>query len=266
MERQRELAIRRALGSSRWRVMQPVFLESMLVALIGGAAGVMLAFPTVRVLVAMAPKELPRTSEIHLNVWVLGFALGLSVMTAVLSAMLPAMRAAKVDPAEALKSDSSRGMTRHGAGLLRDGLVVAEVAATFVLAVGAGLLLRTMMTLNARDMGYETRQMLVVDADAPATKETGCAASGGEFNQLFVELGQLPGVERVAGVMGLPTGIYGSNGYYETRGGLPVDADHPAWSHFSVASPGVLRDDGDSAEARDGILARRTRMRARWWR
>ncbi len=240
MERQRELAIRRALGSSRWRVMQPVFLESMLVAIIGGTAGVLLAFPTVRVLVAMAPQELPRTNEIHLNLRVLGFALGLSVVTAVLSAMLPAMRAAKVDPAEALKSDSSRGMTRHSAGLFRGGLVVAEVAATFVLAVGAGLLLRTMMTLNARDMGYETRQMLVVDADAPAQGETDARKAVQKFNDVFAQLGQLPGVERVAGVMGLPTGIYGSNGYYETRGGLPVDADHPAWSNFSVASPGYF--------------------------
>jgi putative ABC transport system permease protein len=240
MERQRELAIRRALGSSRWRVMQPVFLESMLVAIIGGTAGVLLAFPTVRVLVAMAPQELPRTNEIHLNLRVLGFALGLSVVTAVLSAMLPAMRAAKVDPAEALKSDSSRGMTRHSAGLFRGGLVVAEVAATFVLAVGAGLLLRTMMTLNARDMGYETRQMLVVDADAPAQGETDARKAVQKFNDVFAQLGQLPGVERVAGVMGLPTGIYGSNGYYETRGGLPADADHPAWSNFSVASPGYF--------------------------
>ncbi len=240
MERQRELAIRRALGSSRWRVMQPVFLESVLVALIGGAAGVLLAFPTVRVLVAMAPKELPRTSEIHLNGWVLGFALALSVVTAMLSAMVPAMRAAKVDPAEALKSDSSRGMTRKSAGLLRDGLVVAEVAATFVLAVGAGLLLRTMMTLNATDMGYETRQMLVVDADAPATREVDALRAVQTFNELFASLGQLPGVERVAGVMGLPTGTYGSNGYYETRGGLPVDPDHPAWTNFTVASPGYF--------------------------
>ncbi len=240
MERQRELAIRRALGSSRWRVMQPVFLESMLVALLGGVSGVLLAFPAVRLLVAMAPKELPRTSEIHVNPWVLGFALGLSVVTAVLSAVLPAMRAAKVDPAEALKSDSSRGMTRQSAGLLRDGLVVAEVAATFVLAVGAGLLLRTMITLNTRDMGYETRQLLVVDADAPAQKEMDAQRAVRQFNELFVQLAQLPGVERVAGVMGLPTGIYGSNGYYETRGGLPVDADHPAWSNFSVASPGYF--------------------------
>jgi putative ABC transport system permease protein len=240
MERQRELAIRRALGSSRWRVMQPVFLESMLVALIGGVAGVLLAFPTVRVLVAMVPKELPRTSEIHLNGWVLGFALALSVVTAVVSAMVPAMRAAKVDPAEALKSDTSRGMVRRGTGLLRDGLVVAEIAATFVLAVGAGLLLRTMMTLNATDMGYETRQMLVVDADAPATRQVDSLRGVGMFNQLFAELRELPGVERVAGVMGLPTGTYGSNGYYETRGGRPVDPDHPAWTNFTVASPGYF--------------------------
>lgn len=240
MERQRELAIRRALGSSRWRVMQPVFLESVLLALVGGVAGVLLAFPTVRVLVAMAPKELPRASEIHLNFWVLGFALALAFATAVLSGMLPALRAAKVDPSEALKCDASRGMTRHGAGRLRDGLVVAEVAATFVLAVGAGLLLRTMMTLNARDMGYQTRQLLVVDADAPATKEADSLHVVSVFEQLFEQLRGVPGVERVAGVMGLPTGTYGSNGYYEARGGLPIDPDHPAWSNYTVASPGYF--------------------------
>jgi len=240
MERQRELAIRRALGSSRWRVMQPVFLESVLLALIGGVAGVLLAFPTVHVLVAMAPKELPRSSEIHLNLWVLGFALALAFATAVMSAMLPALRAAKVDPSEALKCDASRGMTRHSSGLLRDGLVVAEVAATFVLAVGAGLLLRTMMTLNARDMGYQTRQLLVVDTDAPATKEADGIRATQQFNDLFGKLRGLPGVERAAGVMGLPTGSYGSNGYYEARGGLPIDPDHPAWSNFTVASPGYF--------------------------
>ena len=240
IERQRELAIRRALGSSRWRVMQPVFLESILVALLGGIAGVLLAFPLVRVLVAMAPKELPRASEIHLSPWVLGFAFALSLATAVVSAILPAMKAAKVDPAEALKSDSSRGATRRNSSFLRDVLVVAEIAATFVLAISAGLLLRTMMTLQTNDMGYETRQMLVVDADAPITKEMDSIQVVELFNQLFVNLRGLPGVEHVAGVMGLPTGNYGSNGNYEIQGGLPVDPDHPAWSNFTVSSPGYF--------------------------
>ena len=188
MERQRELAIRRALGSSSWQVMQPVILESLLVSLIGGAAGVLLAFPAVRVLVDMAPKDLPRTNEIHLNGWVLGFTLALSVLTALASSVLPALKAAKVDPAETLKQDASRGMTRQGASMLRDGLVIAEVAATFVLAVGAALLLHTMMALIDRDMGYQTRQLLVVDADAPAHSGQDAQRVMRQFNGLFAQL------------------------------------------------------------------------------
>jgi len=244
MERQREIAIRKALGSSRGQVMQPVILESLQVSLIGGAAGVLFAFPAVRVLVAMAPKELPRANEIHLNGGVLVFTLALAVLTALVSSMLPALRAAKVDPAEALKYDISRGMSRHGASRLRDGLVVAEVAATFVLAVGAGLLLHTMMTLMARDLGYETRQLLVVDADAPAHSEEDAHRAVQQFNELFGRLASVPGVAGVAGIMGLPTGLYGSNGYYTVTGAGPVNVNHSPYADFSVASPGYFETMG----------------------
>jgi putative ABC transport system permease protein len=244
MERQREIAIRKALGSSGWQVMQPVILESLLVSLIGGAAGVLLAFPAIRVLLAMAPKELPRAAEIHLNGWVLAFALGLAVLTALVSSVLPALRAWRVDPAEALKQNTSRGMSRPGAARLRDGLVVAEVAATFVLAMGAGLLLHTMWRLTARDMGYETRQLLVVDADAPAHTEQEEHRAVQQFNAIFAELATVPGVEHVAGIMGLPTGNYGSNGNYNARGGLTAEPGHAPWSNFSVASPGYFRTMG----------------------
>jgi predicted permease len=241
MERQREIAIRKALGSSRKQVMQPVIVESLLVSLIGGAAGALLAIPAVHALVAMAPSELPRAAEIHLSGWVLAFTLVLAVLTALASSLAPALRAAKVDPAGVMKQDSSRGMSRHGAAKLRDGLVMVEVAATFVLAMGAGLLLHTMMALRARDMGYLTRQLLVVDADAPAHTEEDAHREVQQFNELFGELAAVPGVERVAGVMGLPTGNYGSNGYYQTRGGLPVASGHEPSSVFSVASPGYFQ-------------------------
>ena len=241
MERQRELAIRRALGSSSRQVMQPVILESLLVSLIGGAAGVLLAFPAVRVLVEMAPKDLPRTNEIHLNGWVLGFTLALSVLTALASSVLPALKAAKVDPAETLKQDASRGMTRQGATMLRDGLVVAEVAATFLLAVGAALLLHTMMALIDRDMGYQTRQLLVVDADAPAHSEQDARRAVQQFNGIFAQLAAMPGIKHVAGIMGLPTGAYGSDGYYTATGAGPVDVNHSPHADFSVASPGYFQ-------------------------
>ncbi len=241
MERERELAIRRALGSSSRQVMQPVILESLLVSLIGGAAGVLLAFPAVRVLVDMAPKDLPRTNEIHLNGWVLGFTLALSVLTALASSVLPALKAAKVDPAETLKQDASRGMTRKGATTLRDGLVVAEVAATFVLAVGAALLLHTMMALSDRNMGYQTRQLLLVDADAPAHSDQDAQRAVQQFNGIFAQLAAMPGIKHVAGIMGLPTSAYGSNGYYTVTGAGPVDVNHSPYADFSVASPGYFQ-------------------------
>lgn len=240
MERQREIAIRKALGSNRWQVMRPVVLEGLLVSLLGGAAGVTLAFPAVPILVAMAPKELPRAGEIHLNGWVLAFTLGVSLATALVSSLLPAMRAAKANAAEAMKQDAARGMEQRNTRRLRDGLVIAEVAATFALTVGAGMLLRTMTKLMKQDMGYQTRQLLVVDADAPAHADQDYGRVLAQFGNLFGELDKLPGVVKAAGAMGLPTGPYGSNGYYSPRGGLPVDPQHKPYANFTVASPGYF--------------------------
>ncbi|HTU33331.1 MAG TPA: ABC transporter permease [Candidatus Acidoferrum sp.] len=244
MERQREIAVRKALGSSRWRVVQPVLIESLLVSLIGGTAGLLLAFPVVHALVAMAPRELPRASQIHPNGSVLALSLGIAVLTALLSSTLPALSAGAVDPAGALKRDTSRSAGRRETKAFRDSLIVAEVTATFTLAVGAGLLLHTMVNLMATDMGYETREMLVVDADAPAHSTEDCLRVIGQFNTIFTQLATLPGVERVAGIMGLPTGIYGSNGYYNTRGGSADDRFNKASADFSVASPGYFQTMG----------------------
>ena len=244
MERQREIAIRKALGSSRWQVMRPVVLESLLLAVLGCIAGILLAMPAVRMLVAIAPAQLPRASEIHLNGWVLAFTACISMLTALLASILPAMRAAKVNAADAMKQDASRGMDRKGSARLRDGLVVAEIAATFVLAVAAALLLRTMSTLMTSELGFDSRQMLVVDADNPAHTEDDYRRMLHQFDEIFAKLGAAPGVESVAGVMGLPMGPYGSNGNYNTRGGLPVEPHHAPEAIFTVASPGYFQTMG----------------------
>jgi putative ABC transport system permease protein len=246
LDRQRELAVRTALGSTRWQLGRLVIAESLLISLGGAVLGVLVAAPAVRALVAMAPEGLPRAEEIHLNVWVLAFTLGLSVLTTFASSLIPARRAAKADPAQALKQDSSRGMSGQNATVMRNGLVVAEVAATFVLAVAAGLLLRSLATLATRDMGYQTARMLVVDADAPAHTKDDATRAIREYDTLFSQLSALPGVEHVAGVMGLPTGAYGSNGYYNVKGGLPVDPSHAPYADFSVSSPGYFRTMGIS--------------------
>lgn len=141
IERQKEIAIRKALGSTAWRVAQPVMMEGLVISLLGGAAGIFVAPWVVRVLVSMAPKDLPRAQEIHVNGWVLAMTLGLAVPTAVASSLIPALRAARVAPLESLRRGSG-GAGRRTARV-RNGLVIAEVAGTFVLAMGAGLLLHT---------------------------------------------------------------------------------------------------------------------------
>ncbi len=244
LERQRELAIRKALGSSRWQVMQPVILESLLISLLGGVCGVLLAIPALHALLTIAPQDLPRAAEIHLNGWVLAFTLGLSLTTTLISSLLPARRASKVDPADALKQDSSRGISPRRASLLRDGLVVTEVTATFILAVGAGLLLHTMANLLTRDMGYRTRQLLVVQTDPPVHSGQDAERQVQQYNDLFPLLAALPGVEHVVGIMGLPMGSYGSNGNYSVRGAKQPanqDQDHAPWANFSLASPGYFQ-------------------------
>ena len=244
MERQHELSIRKALGSSRRQMIQPVILESLLVSLLGGICGVLLAIPALHALLAIAPQDLPRAAEIHLNGWVLAFTLGLSLTITLVSSLLPARRAAKANPTDALKQNRPRGMSHRGASVLRDGLVVAEVTATFVLALGAGLLLHTMANLLTRDMGYLTRQLLVVQTDAPAHSQQDAQSVVHQYAELFPQLAALPGVEHVAGIMGLPMGSYGSNGYYSVKGGPSADQDHAPWANWSIASPGYFQTMG----------------------
>jgi predicted permease len=237
-ERQREQAVRTALGASRWQVAQGIVLEALLLAVAGGVLGVLLAVPAVATLVRIAPSDLPRMGEVHLNGWVLAFTAGLCLLATLVSALVPAHRASRVDPNEALKQDSSRGMAGRDSTRLRSSLVVAEVAASLVLAIAAGLLVRTMMNLSASDLGYRTSGLLVVDADAPAHGLQESLQATQQFDAIYRDLRTLPGVESVAGVMGLPMGNYGSNGHYGVRGQAMSETSDQA--DFSLASPGYF--------------------------
>jgi len=239
VERQRELAVRTALGSSRLRLGRMVVLESLLLSAAGALLGVLMAAPIVKLLVSIAPAGLPRAGEIHLNFWVFAFTAGVALIATVAASLALARQAARVDPIEALKQDSSRGMSSRHSSLLRNGLVIAEVAAAFVLAVGASLLGRTMLTLQTTDLGYSKTGLLIVDADAPATDLQSSLGATRKFDAIFADLKTVPGVESVGGVMGLPTGKYGSNGYYNVNG---VNSSQNApQAIFSLASPDYFK-------------------------
>jgi putative ABC transport system permease protein len=217
-----------------------VLLESLLLSVSGAGLGILLAVPVLKLLVSIAPEGLPRAGEIHLNIWVFAFTTGIALLATVAASLVPARQAARVDPIAALKQDSSRGMSSRHSFLLRNGLVIAEVAAAFVLAVGASLLARTMLTLQSNDLGFSKTGLLIVDADAPAINLQDSLSATDKFNTIYADLRTLPGVESVAGVMGLPTGKYGSNGYYSINGEA-VNTQGNEQAIFSLASPDYFK-------------------------
>jgi predicted permease len=242
--RSREMALRAALGAGRRRLVRQLFVESVLLGTAGGVIGLMLAFAGVAVLVQLAPPSLPRVEEIHVDTVALLFNLAVSLGAAVLFGLWPAMHAARVDLHEALQQGGTRGVLGGGRGeWARGALVSAEVALALVLTLGAGLLFRSFLALNAVDLGYHTEGRMVLTASIPARTEAQHVQAGATFERIFEALRAIPGVTAAAGVMGLPSGPYGSNGFYAIEGMHDFPGgqlDKLPQAGFRLTSPGYF--------------------------
>ncbi len=217
--RSREMALRAALGAGRRRLVGQLLIEAVLLGLAGGAAGLVLAFAGVGALLRMAPPNLPRVEEIHVDMAALLFNLSVSLGAAALFGLWPALRATRVDLHDALKQGGTRGVFGGGRSeWVRGALVAAEVALALVLTLGAGLLFRSFLALNSVDLGYRTEGRMVLTASIPAKTEAQHLQAGATFERIFAALRELPGVTAAAGVMGLPSGPYGSDGLYAVEG------------------------------------------------
>jgi putative ABC transport system permease protein len=230
--RAREIAVRTALGASRAAIVRMLVIESTALAVLGGILGILLATWGTWALLRFAPSDLPRSNEIHLDYTVLMFAMGLSLLSAMVFGVLPAMQASRVE-------FSSRGVLRGGSHRLRNSLVVAEIALSFVLATGAGLFFRSFLALNAVDMGFKQDNVLVMYAHAPAHDLNQYVNVAHSFvDKLLPSLAALPGVQSTAAVMGLPTGRYGSNGSYAIAGKQVMrDGEKLPESNWALSSP-----------------------------
>jgi predicted permease len=194
-------------------------VESALLGLAAGVIGLVLALAGVNALLRLAPQNLPRIEEIRVDRVVLLFNLAVSLGTAVLFGLWPALRAARVDLHEALKQGGTRSVLGGGRGeWLRGALAAGEVALALVLMLGAGLLFRSFLVLNAVDLGYRTEGRLVLTVSIPAATEGQQLQAGATFERIFNALRELPGVSAAAGVFGLPSGPDGSNGLYAVEG------------------------------------------------
>jgi predicted permease len=192
--REKEIAVRAAMGAGRWRLVRQLMIESLLLGLGGAVVGCLFAYAGIKGLVAAIPRDsIPHEAIIRLNLPVLIFSLAAAALTALLFGLAPALQIARHDIVEPLK-DSGKGVSggfRHGK--LRAALVVTEVALSLVLLAGAGLLMRGFFHLQQSELGFEPRNLLFTRLPLPKAYQT-AAAKQRFFNQLLPRLAHLPGV------------------------------------------------------------------------
>jgi len=196
--RERELSVRAALGATRWRLARQVLTESALLAIIGSAAGVLMAYRLVDVVAASIPIELPFWIRIDVNPEVLAFTVAVSCLTALLAGSLPAWQSARAGIAQSLKSvGGNTGGTSAGARS-REILTAAQVAVSIVLLVGAGLILRSLLKLQEVNPGFDVRQVLMMEVNPTFRMDDTSQKRVDLFAQLSERLSEIPGVEVVA--------------------------------------------------------------------
>jgi predicted permease len=252
--RSRELAVRAAVGAGRRHIVVQLLAESLVLAAAAAALGLLFARVCTDALLRVGSRSvpLPRLEDVQLDWRVLLFTAAVAVATAVASGLVPALRAARVDVGEALaQGGGARGVLGRGSSRIRNGLVVAQITLSFMLAVDAGLLLRSFLALTDAPMGFRPDGVLVAYASAPARGSIFDKSGlddhlrvGQRYQDLFVRLEQIPGVRAAAGVMGLPTGTFNSNGFYAVEGQHVWGVGDPhrlPSAGFRLASPGYFR-------------------------
>ena len=239
--RERDLAVRAALGAGRGRLMQRLFLESVVYGLAGGAAAVLVAYWGVRMLRLLRPSDLPLLENVSINGAMLGFNLAVALAVSVLVGFVPAIRAGRVDLVSGLKGLGT-GLVQGTSGRLRSLLAVTEVALALILFVAAGLMFKSFMTLSSVDPGYEPTDVLTFRVNLPATKYEGGPAQRAFYDRLRESLDAISGVHASGIVNQLPL----DQGRFITSlsiEGRPPVADRMNMPRASmrVTSPGFFR-------------------------
>ena len=201
--RGREVAVRLALGAARGRVIRQLLTESLLLAVIGGVAGLLLGVWAVDALVSIAPENAPRVAEIGLDPAVFAFALILTIATGLLFGLVPALQSARGDMTHSLK-EGARGSAGGGGRSVRRALIVAEVALALILLTGGALLLQTFLRLQAADLGFNPANVLVGAVNPPRTTYDTRAKHLAFYDQVFEKAAALPGVKKAALASVLP--------------------------------------------------------------
>ncbi len=254
-ERGREIAVRTALGAGRLRVVRQLLTESLLLSVVGGAAGLLLGAWGARALVAMFPEQnpVPRLDQTHLDTGVLLFTLALSLATGLVFGLIPSLQASRADLNEALQEGGRGTHGRAHSGLLRQLLVVAETALSLVLLAGAGLMLRSFDRLMRVNPGFDPESVLTLRVPLPVVNEAQEKAA--YYTRMIERLQRLPGLNSVGFISPIPLGHVDSNGTFAVEGHPPPPGERQLVK-LRAASPGYFRAMGIGL--REGRVFRET--------
>jgi putative ABC transport system permease protein len=237
--RTREIAVRSAIGAARSRIVRQLITESLVLALAGGALGLLLAFVALKALVALDPASLPRVQSVSLSAQVLAFTGGVIILTGLLFGSAPAIRLLNPNLAGTLR-EGGRGSTVGRTGQrFRRGIVIAEIALSVILVVGAGLMIRTLWQLQRIDLGYQPDRVLTARLTPPTLDFPDDAAVVAFYDRLLKRIEELPGVERAGATRLLP--LTGEIGDWSIRieGRVQTHRDNPN-GDWQVVTPGYL--------------------------
>jgi putative ABC transport system permease protein len=202
--RQREIAVRTALGAQRRRLIRQFLTESVVLSLLGGVLGLLLALAGVRAIVALNAASIPRIETVGVDGRVIGFTLGLSVLTGLLFGLAPALHARSATFFAVLKEGGQRGTAGTASQMFRRFLVVAEIAVASLLVIGAGLLIKSFWVLQQVRPGFDAQNVLSLQLSLPQASYPEQTQPADFYHKLAAQVAALPGVEGAATVSGLP--------------------------------------------------------------
>jgi putative ABC transport system permease protein len=233
--RERELAIRAALGAGRHRLLRQNLIESVVLAVAGGICGVLVAAWGLKVLIRMAPHEIPRISEIKVDSQVLAFGVAISILAGVVAGLLPALRASRRQLVESLKEGGAGQSAARGTQKTGRVLASLEIALSMVLLVGAGLMVNSFARLESVNLGFDPNRLLVFEIALPRSKYPSDSVAA-FFTDLARKTEALPGVERTAVASELP--VMGANrASFEIEGRPQEGNDAPPEAGLHFISP-----------------------------
>jgi predicted permease len=212
--RTREIAVRAAIGASRVRIVRQLITEGLLLSLLSGGVGVLLAVWGVDPLVKLAPSDIPRLTDARIDGWVLAFTFTISIIASLLFGLAPALHASRVDLNEALKQGATRSVLGGAAGRLRSGLVVAEIAFSMLLLAGAGLLIKSFVAIQNVRLGFRPDHVVVMQTSVPvsATRE-GRDRAIRFYQGLLPQLSALRGISFVGATNATPGSVASDSPY-----------------------------------------------------